>query len=146
MGGFYMNTQFIFDNLFYFPLLVIVVLAIYLIQFCSCISPNRIEFDGDSKREMNLMNRYNVLSENAFSLYLGCVLAGIVVAVCVQSTLILILLMMIQIAYLLPVGFVMYAMYERNKKYWENKYSREKEMKYIEKNPLTLYDKNIYNV
>ena len=60
-----MNTQFIFDNLFYFPLFVVVVLAIYLIQFCSCISPCRIEFDEDSRREMRLMNRYNVLSENA---------------------------------------------------------------------------------
>ena len=67
-----MNTQFIFDNLFYFPLFVVVVLAIYLIQFCSCISPNRIEFDGDSKKEMNIMNRYNAMSESAFSIYLGC--------------------------------------------------------------------------
>ena len=90
-----MTTQFIFDNLFYFPLFVLVVLAIYLIQFCSCISPNRIEFDGDSKKEMNIMNRYNAMSENAFSLYLGCILAGIVVAIFAQSKLILILLMII---------------------------------------------------
>ena len=53
-----MATQFIFDNLFYFPLFVLVVLAIYLIQFCSCISPNRIEFDGDSKKEMNMRFHY----------------------------------------------------------------------------------------
>ena len=116
-----MNTQFIFDNLFYFPLFVVVVLAIYLIQFCSCISPSRIEFDGDSKKEMNIMNRYNVMSENVFSLYLGCVLAGLVVAIFVQSTFILILLMFMQLVYLLPVGFVMLAMYGRSKRYWEQK-------------------------
>lgn len=116
-----MNTQFIFDNLFYFPLFVIVVLAIYLIQFCSCISPNRIEFDGESKKEMNIMNRYNVMSENAFSLYIGCILAGLVVAVLAQSTLILILLMFVHLIYLLPVGFVMLAMYGRSKRYWEQK-------------------------
>ena len=126
-----MATQFIFDNLFYFPLFVLVVLAIYLIQFCSCISPNRIEFDGDSKKEMNIMNRYNVMSENVFSLYLGCILAGIIVAVFVQSKLILILLMMIHLVYLLPVGFVMFAMYGRSKKYWEEKAIDTLRQKYI---------------
>lgn len=126
-----MATQFIFDNLFYFPLFVLVVLAIYLIQFCSCISPNRIEFDGDSKKEMNIMNRYNAMSENAFSLYLGCILAGIIVAIFAQSKLILILLMMIHLVYLLPVGFVMLAMYGRSKKYWEEKAIDTLRQKYI---------------
>ena len=126
-----MNTQFIFDNLFYFPLFVAVVLAIYLIQFCSCISPNRIEFDGDSKKEMNIMNRYNVMSENAFSIYLGCVFAGLVVAIFVQSTVILILLMLIQLVYLLPVVFVMLAMYGRSKRYWEQKSIDTLQHKYI---------------
>lgn len=126
-----MATQFIFDNLFYFPLLVLVILAIYLIQFCSCISPNRIEFDGDSKREMNIMNRYNILSENVFSIYLGCILAGIVVAVFVQSTWILIMLMILQLVYILPVGFVMFAMYERSKRYWQEKDIDTLQQKYI---------------
>lgn len=126
-----MATQFIFDNLFYFPLFVLVVLAIYLIQFCSCISPNRIEFDGDSKKEMNIMNRYNAMSENAFSLYFGCILAGIIVAIFAQSKLILILLMMIHLMYLLPVGFVMFAMYGRSKKYWEEKAIDTLRQKYI---------------
>ena len=126
-----MNTQFIFDHLYYFPLFVIVVLAIYLIQFCSCISPNRIEFDGDSKKEMNIMNRYNAMSENAFSLYLGCILAGLFVAVFVQSTLILMLLMIVHIVYLLPVGFVMFAMYGRSKRYWEEKAIDTLRQKYI---------------
>ena len=126
-----MNTQFIFDNLFYFPLFVAVVLAIYLIQFCSCISPNRIEFDGDSKKEMNIMNRYNVMSENAFSIYLGCVFAGLVVAIFVQSTVILILLMLIQLVYLLPVVFVMLATYGRSKRYWEEKAIDTLQHKYI---------------
>ena len=126
-----MNTQFVFDNLFYFPLLVIVVLAIYLIQFCSCISPNRIEFDGDSKKEMNIMKRYNELSENTFSIYLGCILAGIVVAIFTQSKLILILLMMLQLIYLLPVGFIMFLMYGRSKKYWEEKAIDTLRKKYI---------------
>ena len=116
-----MNTQFIFDNLFYFPLFVVVVLAIYLIQFCSCISPNRIEFDGDSKKEMNIMNRYNAMSESAFSIYLGCIFAGLVVAIFVQSTLVLVLVMLINLIYLLPVGVVMFAMYGRSKRYWEEK-------------------------
>ena len=116
-----MNTQFIFDNLFYFPLFVIVVLAIYLIQFCSCISPCRIEFDGDNKKEMNIMNRYNVMSESVFSVYLGCILAGLVVAIFTQSTLILLLVMLINLIYILPVGFVMFAMYGRSKKYWNQK-------------------------
>ena len=126
-----MTTQFIFDNLFYFPLFVWVVLAIYLIQFCSCISPNRIEFDGDSKKEMNIMNRYNAMSENAFSLYLGCILAGIVVAIFAQSKLILILLMITHLVYLLPVGFVMFAMYGRSKKYWAEKAIDTLQQKYI---------------
>ena len=126
-----MNTQFIFDNLFYFPLLVLVVLAIYLIQFCSCISPNRIEFDGDSKKEMRIMNRYNAMSENAYSVYLGCIFAGIVVALFTQSKLILILLMMLQLVYLIPVGFVMFAMYGRSKKYWEEKAIDTLRQKYI---------------
>ena len=56
-----MNTQFIFENIIFFPLLAAVVLAVYLIQFCSVISPCRIEFDEDSKREMKLMVRYNKL-------------------------------------------------------------------------------------
>ena len=116
-----MNTQFIFDNIFYFPLFVVVVLAIYLIQFCSCISPSRIEFDGDSRKEMNIMNRYNVMSESAFSIYLGCILSGLVVAIFTQSSWILLLVMLINLVYLLPVGFVMFAMYSRSKRYWSQK-------------------------
>lgn len=128
-----MNTQFIFDNILYFPLLVAVVIAVYLIQFCSCISPCRIEFDEDSRKEMALMNRYNILSEKAFSAYTGCILAGVFVALLMESSLILILLMIIQIIYIAPAGFVMFLMYNRSKKYWE-----EYEGGRQEKNTLTL--------
>lgn len=123
-----MNTQFIFDNILYFPLLAAVVIAIYLIQFCSCISPCRIEFDEDNRREMNVMNRYNMLSENAFSIYLGCVLAGIFVACIMESSLILLLLMIVQILYIVPIGFVMFTMYGRNKKYWADYESGRQEV------------------
>jgi TM2 domain-containing membrane protein YozV len=80
---------------------------------------------------MNIMNRYNVLSENAFSVYLGCILAGIVVAVFVQSTWILTMLMILQLVYIIPVGFVMFTMYERSKRYWQEKDVDTLQKKYI---------------
>ena len=127
-----MNTQFIFDNIIYFPLLAIVVSAVYLIQFCSVISPCRIEFDEDSRREMAIMDRYNRLSENVFSAYLGCVLAGIFVAMVMKSTFVLLLLMLMQLVYIFPAGFVMFTMYGRSRRYWVKK-------------ELTLNHANIYN-
>lgn len=116
-----MNTQFLFDNIIYFPILTVIVLAVYLIQFCSVISPCCIEFDGESKKEMDIMNRYNTLSENVFSIYLACIFAGVFVAVLMESSLILFLLMLIQLVYIIPVGFVMFSMYGRSKRYWGKK-------------------------
>ena len=135
-----MNTQFIFENIIFFPLLAAVVLAVYLIQFCSVISPCRIEFDEDSKREMKLMVRYNKLSDNAYAAYLGCIMAGVAVALIMESFLILVMLMIIQILYIAPAGVVMFAMYGRSKKYWEAYESGRQEKK-----PLTCKGVEIYN-
>lgn len=120
-----MNAQFVFDNIFYFPAITAIVIAIYLIQFCSVISPCYIEFDEDSSKEMRLMNRYNILSQKAFSIHTGSVLAGIFVSLVMGSTLTLIVLMVLQLVYLVCACFVMFAMYDRSKMYWENKASRD---------------------
>ena len=133
-----MNTEFLFDNIVYFPLLAVVVAVVYLIQFCSVISPCRI----DSRREMHIMKRYNILSENAFSMYLGCVMAGIFVAFVLESTVILIMLMIVQLLYIVPAGIIMAAMYARNRKYWEE---YEKGTTYENKKSLTLKRTEIYN-
>ena len=137
-----MNTEFLFDNIVYFPLHAVVVAVVYLIQFCSVISPCRIEFDADSRREMHIMKRYNILSENAFSMYLGCVMAGIFVAFVLESTVILIMLMIVQLLYIVPAGIIMAAMYARNRKYWEE---YEKGTTYENKKSLTLNRTEIYN-
>lgn len=137
-----MNTDFLFDNIVYFPLLAVVVAVVYLIQFCSVISPCRIEFDADSRREMRIMKRYNILSENAFSIYLGCVMAGIFVSFILESTVILMMLMIVQLAYIIPAGIVMAAMYGRNRRYWE---AYERDIFCENKKSLTLNRAEIYN-
>lgn len=137
-----MNTEFLFDNIVYFPLLAVVVAVVYLIQFCSVISPCRIEFDADSRREIRIMKRYNILSENAFSIYLGCVMAGIFVSFILESTVILMMLMIVQLAYIIPAGIVMAAMYGRSRRYWE---AYEKDIFCENKKSLTLNRAEIYN-
>lgn len=114
-----MNTEFLFDNIIIFPILAIIVVATYLIQFCSVISPCNIEFDEDSRAEMHIMNRYNVLSDNAFTVYISALAAGIIVALLMASSIILILLMIAQLLYMIPAVAVMLSMYGRNKRYWE---------------------------
>ena len=114
-----MNTDFLFDNIIIFPLLAIIVIATYIIQFCSVISPCNIEFDEESKAEMRLMNRYNVLSDNAFTIYISALVAGIGVAILMASTIILIFLMIAQLLYMIPSVAVMLMMYGRNKRYWK---------------------------
>ena len=115
-----MNTDFLFDNIIIFPLIAVIVIITYIIQFCSVISPCNIEFDGDNHTEMRLMNRYNHISENAFTMYISAVFAGIVVSILMASTMVLMMLMIVQVIYIVPAVFVMLTMYGRNKKYWEN--------------------------
>ena len=137
-----MNTTFLFDNIFYFPLLLAVVAIVYAIQFCSVISPCQIEFNEESKSEMTIMERYNMLSENAFSIYIGCVLAGVAVALVLSSSIILLMLMIVQLIYIIPAGIIMFLMYERSIKYWE-RYGRGEMRK--DKKSLTLNKAQIYN-
>ena len=137
-----MNTEFLFDNIVYFPLLAVVVAVVYLIQFCSVISPCQIEFNEESKSEMTIMERYNMLSENAFSIYIGCVLAGVAVALVLSSSIILLMLMIVQLIYIIPAGIIMFLMYERSIKYWE-RYGRGEMRK--DKKSLTLNKAQIYN-
>ena len=120
-----MNTTFLFDNIFIFPLCAIVVIATYLIQFCSCVSPCRIEFDEDSRREMRLMERYNILSENAFTMYISVVLSGLVSGILMSSVAVLVIVMVAQMVYLAVGMVVMLAMYDRSKQYWASYESGE---------------------
>ena len=137
-----MNTEFLFDNIFYFPLLLAVVAIVFAIQFCSVICPCQIEFIEESKSEMTIMERYNMLSENAFSIYIGCVLAGVAVALVLSSSIILLMLMIVQLIYIIPAGIIMFLMYERSIKYWE-RYGRGEMRK--DKKSLTLNKAQIYN-
>ena len=115
-----MNTDFLFDNIIIFPLIALIVIVTYIIQFCSVISPCNIEFDGNNDKEMCLMNRYNHITENAFTIYISAVSAGIVVSILMASSIVLMMLMIVQVIYLMPALFVMFTMYSRNKKYWQN--------------------------
>lgn len=115
-----MNTDFLFDNIIIFPILAVIVIATYLIQFCSVISPCNIEFDEDNRAEIRIMNRYNMLSDNAFTIYISALVAGIAVALLMASSVVLIMLMIAQLLYMIPVVTAMVLMYGRSKKYWEN--------------------------
>lgn len=135
-----MNTTFLFDNMIIFPLCAVVVIATYLIQFCSVISPCRIEFDEDSRREMRLMERYNVLSDNAFTMYISVVLSGMVTGILMSSVVVLIIVMVAQAAYLVVTMAVMLAMYDRSKQYWSHF-----ENKIPSRETLTISGVKIYN-
>lgn len=139
-----MNTEFLFDNIFIFPILAVIVVATYLIQFCSVISPCNIEFDEDSRAEMRLMNRYNILSDNAFTIYISALVAGIAVALFMASGIILICLMIAQLLYMIPAVAVMLSMYGRSKKYWEN-YSGRNIYENPSREALTIKGIKIYN-
>ena len=144
-----MNTTFLFDNMIIFPLCAVVVIATYLIQFCSCISPCRIEFDEDSRREMRLMNRYNVLSENAYTIYISAILSGIVAAIFMASVILLIVVMIMQLTYLTLALAIMIAMYNRNRQYWDSYEKGEFDFDMSRKIPsreaLTISGTPIYN-
>lgn len=113
-----MNTNFLFDNIIIIPLIAVIVAATYLIQFSSVISPCNLEFDGDNRKEMFLMKRYNIFCDNAFTIYISAVIAGITVALSVASSIVLIILMIMQVIYLVLALAVMLMMHERNKNYW----------------------------
>ena len=139
-----MNTTFLFDNIIIFPICAVVVIATYLIQFCSVISPCRIEFDEDSRREMRLMERYNILSDNAFTVYISVVLSGVITGILMSSVVVLIIVMLAQVLYLMMTITVMYAMYDRSKKYWsafEHGYDNE----IPSREALTISGIKIYN-
>lgn len=135
-----MNTEFLFNNIIIFPLLAVIVVATYVIQFCSVISPCNIEFDEDNKAEIRLMNRYNILSDNAFTIYISALVAGVAVALLMASTIVLIMLMVAQLIYIVPAVGTMVLMYGRNKKYWEA-YQYENPSK----ETLTIGGTEIYN-
>ena len=135
-----MNTNFLFDNIIIFPVLAVIVIATYIIQFCSAISPCNIEFDGDNSSEMRLMNRYNILSDNVFTIYISAIVAGITVALFMASSFVLIMLLVAQLIYLIPTVAVMLMMYDRNKRYWE-KYKYESPSRQT----LTMKGGEIYN-
>lgn len=137
-----MNTQFLFDNIIIFPILAVAVVATYIIQFCSVISPCNLEFDEDSRAEMRLMNRYNVLSDNAFTVYISALVAGIAVALFMTSFVVLIMLMIAQLLYIISAVMVMLLMHERNKKYWD-KYQCE--CQNPSREALTIKAREIYN-
>lgn len=113
-----MNTDFLFDNFIIFPLLAIIVIATYIIQFCSVISPCNIEFDGDNAWEMRLMKSYNILSDKTFTVYISAVVVGIMVAMLFTSTLVLFMILVLQLSYLILTMSVFLSMYERSKRYW----------------------------
>lgn len=144
-----MNTTFLFDNIIIFPICAVVVIATYLIQFCSCISPCRIEFDEDSRREMKLMERYNILSENAYTIYISAILSGIVAAVFMSSVILLIIVMIMQLTYLSLTLAVMIAMYNRSRQYWDSYEKGEFGLDISKKIPsreaLTISGTPIYN-
>ncbi len=140
-----MNTTFLFDNIIIFPLCAVVVIATYLIQFCSVISPCRIEFDEDSRREMRLMDRYNALSDNAFTVYISAVLSGMVTGIFMSSVVVLIIVMVAQVLYLALAMMVMYAMYDRSKQYWERYEAGQLSDQIPSREALTISGVKIYN-
>ncbi len=109
-----MNTEFLFDNIFLFPIIALIVIMTYLIQFCSAISPCNIRFNKDSHTQMRLMSRYNLMSDNAFTLYISATLAGTMVSMIMISKVVLILIILVQFIYIIPVVAVMLLMYEKN--------------------------------
>ena len=135
-----MNTEFLFNNISIFLVLAIIVVATYFIQFCSIISPCNIEFDEDNRAEMRLMNRYNILLDNTFTIYVSAIVAGIMVAMIMVSATILIMLMVAQLLYLALVVAVMLTMYGRNRRYWK-KYQYESSSR----EALTINATEIYN-
>ncbi|MBQ2745461.1 MAG: hypothetical protein IJF37_07625 [Lachnospiraceae bacterium] len=142
---FTMNTDFLFDNIIIFPILAIIVIATYLIQFCSVISPCNVEFDEDNREEMHIMNRYNMLSDNAFTIYISALVAGIVVGLLMTSSVILIMLMIAQLLYMIPVVTAMVFMYERSKKYWKNYQCNCESCENSCREALTIEAVEIYN-
>ena len=141
-----MNTQFLFDNMIIIPLLAIVAGVTYLIQFCSVISPCNIEFDEDSKSEMHMMNRYNMLSDNAFTIYISVVAAGVFAALIMSLGVLFIALMIGQIIYMIFIVMIMLFMYDRSRKYWEAyQLYREKQYKSHRTEALTIGAMEIYN-
>lgn len=115
----------------------VVLIATYIIQFYSKISPCNIEFDGSNKKEMKIMREYNELFDMIFYIS-GSVIMIFASVVIFALNDWFVALLMVELLYFIANIICMIVMYVRSVLYFNLKEINNKCMK-IKNTPYDRY-------
>ena len=97
---------------------LVIVIATYLLQYCSSISPCNIEFDKRRSSEIKLMIQYNRLFNKIFNTAMLLIMLCVTASIILEASGFMLFIVMLEFIYFVFNVIVMSAMYIRSKIYW----------------------------
>jgi len=97
---------------------IIAGVVTYIVQYYSVLSPCMVEFDGDSDKEMLIMNRYNEIFDYLFRYHMLVVIAVWAFVMFTEHVPCMIYIIAFQLVYIVGVTAAMAVMYIRSRIYW----------------------------
>lgn len=109
---------FLSNLIFTFVVSIVIVVATYLLQYCSSISPGNIEFDERKSYEIRLMIQYNSLFDKIFNTAMFVIMLCMAATIILEATGFMIFFVILEFIYFILNVIAMSVMYIRSKLYW----------------------------